>query len=168
MIAAEERISAVNDVLTVNPLIVGTSAVLIYQCIFKVYVATPVPKRVRWYSSIISKEVIAPLGTQSTSEAHERHLYWSSTRSEDFISGASGVAVQIDQNVDAVIHDLADESLRRPIAGIVEDRRFSFDLLTMDRLVTTRRGVAISLHAGRIMQAKHRLHQMRKRVIVEV
>ena len=168
MIAAEESVSTVYDVLAVDPLVIGPSAVLIDQCIFQVDIATPIPKRFRRYSSIISKEVVAPFRTQSTGETHERHLNGGGTCSKHLVPCTAGVSVQIDQNVDAIVDDLANQSLGRPIAGIVEHGRFTFDLLTMDGLIADRRGIAVSLHARRIVQTEHRLHQMRERVVIEV
>ena len=121
VIAAEERVAAEDDVLAVHPTVVAAPAILVRQLVLHVDVAPPRPQRAGRHRRLVRQQVIAPLGPQRAREAHEGHLDRSGPCGEDFVPCAPRVTVQVDQDVDPVLHDLVDESLGWPAAGVVED-----------------------------------------------
>jgi hypothetical protein len=60
MVTTEERITAENDVLSVYPVFVGTSAVLVDKSVFHIDVAAPLAQGVGRYSGIVCKEIVTP------------------------------------------------------------------------------------------------------------
>jgi hypothetical protein len=78
-------------------------------------------------------------------------LYRSWASSKYLISRPTSIAVQIDKYVNLVLDDLVDKALGGPIVRIVENRCFSFDLLSMNRTVTGCSGVAEGLDASGVV-----------------
>lgn len=114
VVTAEESIAAVDDVLTIDPVVVVAAAVVVNHLIFKVDVTAPRSKSLRRHCSFVCKEIITPFCAESAGKAHERHLYGSRPSCEDLIASPTSVAVQVDQDVDAIAHDLGNQSFSRP------------------------------------------------------
>jgi hypothetical protein len=112
MVAAEECIPAKNYVLSIYPVFVRASTVLVHQSIFQSNVSTPLSQCIWRYGSVIRKQIITPLGSKCTGKAHERHLDRRWTRSEDLVPRTSSVAIEIDEDMDAILDDLADKPFR--------------------------------------------------------
>lgn len=70
--------------------------------------------------------------------------------------------------MDSILHDLPDQALDRPAAGIVEYRGFAFDLLSMHRVVTGGCCVTVRLDPVRIVKTENGLHQVRQRVVIKI
>jgi len=87
-------------------------------------------------------------------------LDWSWARGEDLIAGSARVSVQIDEDMNFIVDNLFYEVLDRPVASVVEHRRFSFDLLPIKRIIASCCCVAKSFGTARVMHPKDGLHEM--------
>lgn len=71
VVAAEECVTAVYDILAIHPVIVIATAVLVYLLIFQVEVASPWAKGVRRDSGLVSQEIVAPFRSKCAGKSHE-------------------------------------------------------------------------------------------------
>ena len=53
VVAAEERVTAEDDVLAVHPAVVAAAAVLVHQLVLHVNIAPPLPQRARRYRRLV-------------------------------------------------------------------------------------------------------------------
>lgn len=167
MIAAEECAPAEYDILRVHP-ILGLTFSVILEDVCQTEVSSVWPQGLWRDGSGVCEEIIAPLCPQRPSESHEGHLDWSWAGSENFIASTPRVPIQVDKNVNTVPDDLFDKFVRRPSAYIPEDRRLALDLLAMLRAIAGGRCVAERFRSCLIMEAKDRLHEVSKGVVVKV
>jgi hypothetical protein len=133
MVAAEECIPAKNYVLSIYPVFVRASTVLVHQSIFQSNVSTPLSQCIWRYGSVIRKQIITPLGSKCTGKAHERHLDRCWTSSKDLVPRSSCISIEIDKDMNAILDDLIDELFRWPAASVMKHGGFSFDLPAMFR-----------------------------------
>ena len=121
--------AAIDDVLAVNPIFVTAATIVINQLILDIDIAPPSPECVSRNCHFIGQQVITPFRAKCAGKSHKRHLDRCGSGGKDFVSSASCVAVQIDENVNAIVHNLIDQLVGGPSAGIVEYWGFAFDLL---------------------------------------
>lgn len=98
-----------------------------------------------------------------------RHLDWGRPEGEDLIAGALGVAVHVDEDVDAV---LVDPVGGLPVAGdlreVDEVLGLVHQLLPEVRPVVNRDGVAKDLDPRPVVHSGYGLHQVARGVVAEV
>ena len=158
MIATEESVPAVDDILAVYPIELSATAIFIAQLVFEIDIAPPWPESGRWDRSLIREQVVAPFGAESASKAHKGHVDWRGPCGKDFIPRTASVAVEVDQDMNTVLDDSIDEFLGGPTARVVKDWCFALNLLPVDRVVACGCGVAVRFDALRVMHAEDRLH----------
>lgn len=93
VVATEESIPAEYNVLSVYPILICAATVVVFDSILEIDIATPLTECIRRYSGIISKQIVAPFGAESTGEAHESHLNRGCAGCKYLVSSASGIAV---------------------------------------------------------------------------
>lgn len=168
MIAAEKGVFCKDDVFRVHPVLFVLGQRVRTQSIFQIHVHSPWRQGIGGDCDFIGQDIVAPICAKGAREAHERHLNRSRPRSENLVPCSSCITIQVDKDVDAVIHDPFDKLFNAPGRGIVEDGCFTFNLLAVHRVVRGRGGIAESPNPIGIMEAKNRLHEVGERVIVEV
>jgi len=102
-------------------------------------------------------------------EAKCAHLDRRRAQGEDLVARALGVAVHVDEHVDAVGVDAVGRlAVARDLRQVDEVLRLAGDLGAERGAVVRADGVAEHLDARAVVHARDRLHQVRSRVVPEV
>lgn len=111
MVTAEESVFGEDDVLPIDPVILIIIIVAVFSLIDEIHISSPRPERLRWDCNFVRKKVVAPLGSKSASKAHERHLNGRRTCCKYLVPCTSSIAIEVDENVDAVSDDPANQAI---------------------------------------------------------
>ena len=71
VITTEECVSAVDNVLAIDPITIVASVVFVNHLILQVHIPSPRSQRLRWYGCLICEQVVTPLRTESAGKSHE-------------------------------------------------------------------------------------------------
>lgn len=114
MVTAEKGIAGVNNVLAVDPVAIHVVVVVVLNLVRDVEIHPPWSQGGRRNRGGVGQDVITPFGPQRAGKAHKGHLDRSRSSGKDFVAGPAGVAVEIDEDVNPVRHNLLDELVDRP------------------------------------------------------
>lgn len=120
-------------------------------------------------SDFVCYQVIHKSGTRGARVAKPHDLNRSRSQSENFVSRAFGVAIQIDQNVDAIsVNPIGSFSVARDLRQVDKVLGLASDFWAESRAVIGAQGVAEYFYGGAIMKTWHGLHEMARGVVAEI